>query len=254
VRIKKNMNLHVLENLGLSKGEIKVYTSLLKLNEATITPIVKESQVTKSKIYDILDRLIEKGLVGYIVKNNVKHFIVNSPHSILDYIERKEAEIETTKKEVKELIPQLMSASMQSTGRVAEIYEGYQGIRSIREELLATFKEGDTLRVLGAPKIANEKWEGWLLEFHKKRIENKIKMNIIYEEDAKKYGAIRKKMVLTEVKYLKNASASLNWIDVFPDAVFFGMVLERPIAFVVRDKSLVKSFKNYFDIMWAGAK
>gem|GEM_PF-6336338 len=32
------------------------------------------------------------------------------------------------------------------------------------------------------------------------------------------------------------------------------IILENPIGFVVRDKELAKSFKNYFEIMWKNSK
>ena len=75
-------------------------------------------------------------------------------------------------------------------------------------------------------------------------------MKIIYNADAKDYGKIRKNMLLTEVKYLPNDLVSPNWIDIFPDAILFNVILKTPIAFVVRDKDLAKSFKSYFNIMW----
>ncbi|NQV91860.1 TrmB family transcriptional regulator [Candidatus Woesearchaeota archaeon] len=246
----------LLAGLGLTKGEIDVYLALNKLGETTTGKLVKESKVSKSKVYDILEKLISKGLVGYIIKDNVKHFSTNDPKMILNYVKKQEEELEQTKIKIQQdLLPQLILARQTATTqRLAEIYEGYQGLKAIREELMATFKPNETLLVLGAPKIANEKWEGWLLDFHKKRIKHKIKMKIIYDADAKKFGEIRKKMSLTEVRYLPKANASLNWIDIFPNAVMFGMVLKTPIAFVVRDKELAKSFKVYFNIMWAQTK
>ena len=245
------MNEQLFEKLGLTKGEIKVYLALTRLGESTVGPIVHESKVTKSKIYDILDRLIEKGLVGYIIKSGTKHFTPNDPHMILEYIGKKEDELNKTKQEVTNILPQLMMQRGTATDkRIAEMYEGLQGIKAIREELMSTFKPQDTLLVLGAPKIANIKWESWFLEFHKKRMANKVNMKIIYNADAKEYGKIRKKMKLTKVKYLPNDLVSPNWIDVFPEAVLFIMVLKTPIAFVVRDKDLAKSFRSYFDIMW----
>ncbi len=203
-------------------------------------------------MYDILDKLIEKGLVGYITKEGTKYFMANDPHMILEYIEKKESELDKTKKEVvTEVLPQLMmQRASVSKKRVAEMYEGLNGIKAIREELMMDFKSGDTLFVLGAPKIANVKWEGWFLDFHKRRIQRKVKMRIIYNANAQEYGKIRKKMKLTDVCYLPNKLVSPNWIDIFPDAVLFVMVLKNPIAFVVRDTELANSFRSYFDIMW----
>ncbi|MAE13086.1 hypothetical protein CMO92_00840 [Candidatus Woesearchaeota archaeon] len=246
------MDETLLEKLGLTKGEIKVYLALNRLGESTVGPIGKESKVSKSKIYDILDKLIEKGLVGYIVKGGTKFFLANDPHMILDYIQKKENDLDKTKKDVvTEVLPQLMmQRSSTSKKRIAEMYEGFQGIKAIREELMMDFKSGDALLVLGAPKVANVKWEGWFLDFHKRRIKRKLKMKIIYNANAKVYGKIRKKMKLTEVRYLPNKLVSPNWIDIFPEAVLFVMVLKNPIAFVVRDVELTNSFRSYFEIMW----
>ena len=163
------MDETLLEKLGLTKGEIKVYLALNKLGESSIGHIGKESKVSKSKMYDILDKLIEKGLVGYITKEGTKYFMANDPHMILEYIEKKEDELGNTKKEVvAEVLPQLMmQRASVSKKRVAEMYEGLNGIKAIREELMLTFNAGATLLVLGAPKVANVKWEGWFLDFHK---------------------------------------------------------------------------------------
>ena len=49
-----------LEEIGLTEGENKVYLALLKLGSSTIGRIIKEAQVSNSKIYDILDRLNKK--------------------------------------------------------------------------------------------------------------------------------------------------------------------------------------------------
>lgn len=245
------MDEKLLEKLGLTKGEIKVYLGLNKVGQSTITPIAKESKVSKSKIYDILAKLIEKGLAGYVTKNGIKYFMANDPHMILEYLEKQEKELGKTKEEINKIIPELLlQKSMEKTKRVAEIYEGFQGLKAIRGELINSMKPEEEFLVLGAPKIANEKWEGWFLDFHKNRIKKKIPMKIIYNANAREYGKIRTGMKLTEVKYLPNELVSPNWIDIFSDAILFVILTENPIAFVVRDKELAKSFKSYFEIMW----
>lgn len=127
-------------------------------------------------------------------------------------------------------------------------------MKAIREELISSLGSGEDFLVLGAPKIANERWESWLLNFHKRRIERKVQMKIIYNSDAKDFGEIRKKMKLTQVRYLPNKMVSPNWIDIFPNAVLFVILLDNPLAFVVRDRELAKSFKNYFEIMWKNSR
>ena len=152
------MELELFRKIGLTEGEIKVYLALLKLGETTIGAIGRESKVSKSKMYDILDKLIEKGFVGYIVRNGTKHFAANDPKMILEYIHKKKDEIEETGKQAEKILPELsLQRATMGAKKLAEIYEGFHGLKAIREELIQTLKKGDQLLVLGAPKIANEK-------------------------------------------------------------------------------------------------
>ena len=86
-----------LQEIGLTEGEGKVYLSLLSLGISTSGKIIKDSQVSNSKIYDILDRLNKKGLVGISLKNNVKHFEAKNPSEISDLISNKEKNIKKIK-------------------------------------------------------------------------------------------------------------------------------------------------------------
>jgi len=81
------MDLHVLEEIGLTKGEAKVYLSLLSLGLTTTGPIVRESGVSASKVYKVLARLAKKGLVSYIVKKRTKFFRAADPERLLDFLE-----------------------------------------------------------------------------------------------------------------------------------------------------------------------
>ena len=248
------MQDQILEKLGLSKGEVKVYSALLKLGESTITAITTNSGVTKSKIYDILDKLIKKGFVGYNLKDNIKHFFVNDPRNLIDFLEKKEEDIQKSKKEIESIMPALLAQrNTSSVNRIAEIYQGFNGMKTVREELLHTFSKGGTLLVLGAPKVANDKWEGWLLDFHKERTKKGVGMRIIYNSDAKEYGRLRKKMKDTEVRYFSEGLNSPNWIDIFPEAVMITIIIEEPIVFLIRNKEIANSFRAYFEIMWKTA-
>jgi hypothetical protein len=177
--------------------------------------------------------------------------MINDPVMILEYIKKKETELLHIEADMKSVLPQLMATrNTAAKERTAEIYEGFVGMKTIREDLMKSLKPKDTFLVLGAPKIANEKWEGWFLEFHKKRIANKVNMQIIYNADAKPYASIRKKMSLTKVRFLPKNMVSPTWIDIFPEAVLIVAIVKEPIAFVIRDKSVSESFKNYFEMMW----
>jgi len=57
------MNEKLLEEIGLTKGEIKTYLTLLQIGESTTGKIIDEAGISSGKIYEILNKLIRKGLV-----------------------------------------------------------------------------------------------------------------------------------------------------------------------------------------------
>ena len=73
-------------NIGLTCGEARVFLTLLKLGSAKVGQIVKDSHISYSKIYDVLDRLSSKGLVSHIIIGKVRYFNVVEPYRLEEYI------------------------------------------------------------------------------------------------------------------------------------------------------------------------
>ena len=64
----------ILESLELTKNEIKIYLEVLNLGKTKANKIAETTLLHTSKIYESLQRLIEKGLVSYVIENKIKYF------------------------------------------------------------------------------------------------------------------------------------------------------------------------------------
>ena len=73
------MDTSVLWNLGLTKNEIKIYLTLLDEGSSTAGIITEKTGIHRRNVYDSIERLIEKGIVGYIVVKGRKHFEAVDP-------------------------------------------------------------------------------------------------------------------------------------------------------------------------------
>ena len=127
-----------LNNLGLTNGEARVYLSLLKLGSAKVGAIVKDSTISYSKVYDVLQRLSIKGLVSQIIVENVKHFNAVEPYRLHEYIKRKEEELNAQKVIIDKIIPQLAEYASDNRNKKkssAEIFIGDSGLRAAYEIL-----------------------------------------------------------------------------------------------------------------------
>ena len=68
-----------LEKLGLSTNEARIYSILLAEGPMQAGSISKRININRTTIYQVLDKLIEEGLIGYINNGKIKVFQASSP-------------------------------------------------------------------------------------------------------------------------------------------------------------------------------
>jgi sugar-specific transcriptional regulator TrmB len=241
----------LLTEIGLTKSEIAVYFALLEIGSSTTGPIIKKAGIASGKAYLILDKLILKGLVTHVIKAGTKNYHAKDPEQLLNYLQEKEKNLKEKEERLKEIIPTLKAQYEEKKYKpIAEVYEGIKGFKTFYDWTLKELKKGDTIKIMGVPKKANEKFEGYLMEWNKKRIAKGVKMKILYNHDCKEFGIKREKMKLTEVRYMKQILETPAWIDVFKDYVVTINVHGNPVCFLIKNKESASSYDKYFDILW----
>jgi len=251
------MDTKVLEKLGLTEGEIKVYLALIRLGESTSGPLVKESEVSVSKIYQILERLSQKGLASHIIKQKTKYFKSADPNRLLDYVQEKESELKKQKQEIKEMIPFLESSNNTAiNAETAQVYDGMRGIQTARERTLKIMNKGDEMWIMG---IARTPYEGsmtpYFEDYHKRRYQKGIKCRYLYNEDARDpHGKTSTKYPLSDVRYMQKGLVTHSWIEIYADTVTIGINKGKSFSVVIQNQEVADSFRVYAQLLWGMAK
>lgn len=249
------MELEKLEEVGLTKGEIRVYNSLLKLGTSTKTPIARESGISPGKIYDVLERLMKKGLVSMIKRENVKNFKVANPNQLKILIEKKKEKIEQEEKIIEGVLPSLIKKFEEHYDKEdAEVYYGWKGLQTIYKEILEELKKGDIDYAFGATKGENPaRTIEFFSKFNKMRYEKGIHLKIIYNSEDKEFAKqYLGKNRLDEIRYLSLQTPAE--INISKERVVILILTESPLGIVIKGKKVVDSFKQYFNKMWVIAK
>ena len=99
-----------LEQFGLSGKEAEVYLALLQKKEFTAPDIARITTVTRTKIYEYLEKLVQKGLCNVNLRNGQKFFSAVNPKIVFKgIISNYEQELEEKKKEAAALEIELAS-------------------------------------------------------------------------------------------------------------------------------------------------
>jgi len=249
------MKLDILKDIGLTDGEIKVYSALLGIGESTTGPIVDNSRVSVSKVYNILNRLAQKGLVSHIVRGETKYFRAADPSRILDFFEEKEKTLAEEKQQLINVIPLLQSQKNSIlTEETAQVYDGLRGVQTARERSLRTMKKGDAMWIIGISKSPYEKLSGYFKDFHKRRIAKGIVCNYLYNDYARDESKVSKGYKLSRVRYMPKDMVTHGWIEVYADTVTIGIIYGKSFSVVIINQAVADSFKNYAKLLWSVSK
>jgi len=136
------MNLKYLRKIGLAENEIRVYEALIEIGISTMNSIQEKTGIDRRNIYDILNKLIEKGLASYTIEKGKKTFQITHPDKIIDFLTEKKKEIDQTISEVEPKIPDLISAFNETKQEIrAEVYRGKEALKALHEESLQYKKQ-----------------------------------------------------------------------------------------------------------------
>ncbi len=238
-----------LKELGLTDGEAKVYVALTELGSSTVGPIVSKSRVAYSNVYEILNRLIEKGLVSFIIKEKTKYFQASSPGNIKEYLNRKQEEIEENKKKLKRILINLEHLQNIPPEQEAEVFVGLKGLRTAYEKLMNGLGKGEHIFFyVHKPEFAEEA-DTFYLGINS--IFKKTKIRGISNEYGRK-SEFNQKATYINARYAKFPIPG-NW-EANRDMLLIISWGNPVIAVLVKSKTVVDDFKEYFESVWKVAK
>ncbi len=245
---------NILESIGLSKNEIKIYLALLELGSTTTGAIIKKTGTHTSKVYDGLERLADKGLVTHVIMANTKHFKAVDPDRLLDFLDDKKKKIKDQEKEISKILPELkLKQTFGVDETEAEIFKGWKGIETVFNEGIKAMGKNDTWYVLGAYAGEDKERTNTLItKIIKKCEKKKMKWKIIYNESARDTFQYEQQSPITENKFLAQETPAT--INIYKDVTFIALWIKNPIAFRVKNQKVADSFRNYFKFMWTIAK
>ncbi|MFB6246313.1 MAG: TrmB family transcriptional regulator [Candidatus Pacearchaeota archaeon] len=123
--------IKALKKFGLSDKEAETYIACLNLGTAKASVISLKSNIPRTLTYDILERLIESGLVSYSIKGGKKYFSANSPKELKRILEEKEEAVDSVLPELEKL-----QKEKESKKPIVEIYEGIEGMKTVMDNIL----------------------------------------------------------------------------------------------------------------------
>lgn len=232
------MNIHFLEELGLTRNEAKVYLALIDEGASRAGWITRKTGIHRRNVYDAIEMLIQKGMVSYIKENNVRLYSAVEPNRLLEMLKEREDNFRSILPELEQKFNFIQSK------KETVFYRGKQALKAIFDDQL---KEGKEILVLGACPFANDIVKYYFQKYDNERKRRKIKVKAIFT------GKVHD-IPLSEIKYLPTQFNSPTATNIYGNKVAIILWTEEPIAILVNQKEIADSYRNYFELLWKMSK
>ena len=235
------MDIKVLEEMGLSNTEAKVYLALLGLGSATANKIAEKSGIHRRTVYDVIEILIEKGLVSFVIEANKKYYQAENPSRFLEILDEK-------KKDFQNALPELLE-KISSSKRLQEVgvFRGKKGMINVFELMLKekaviySFGSGGKFR----QAVGDIYYEKWINKLKEKKSQLKIIASRALQERFNKN---------IEMKYIPEEYVLPSSTTIWKDNIAIQIYSEQPKLIQIKRKEVAESYIKYFELLWKIAK
>lgn len=249
------MDRSILKDAGLTDGEIKVYLALIETGSSTTGPIVEKSGISRSIVYQILEKLMEKGLVSYIIKEKTKYFQAAEPSRILDYIDEREKHLQANRKKVVDILPLLEARAHSSPESEARLFEGFKGMITVHEHSYRKLKRGEEYFFLGIPPEQPKYYHAYWNRDHRRRVKAGIYVKLLFHPSTdKKILKNRNSYWGCDARYMPVNINTPSWFMGYKDVAVVGFPSKTPITLQITNQEIADSFKAYFNEFWRRSK
>ncbi len=248
----RGMDLSELKEVGLSDGQVKVFGAVLDLGNTGIQGIQEKTGLERRAIYDVLNKLIEKGFISYIVEKGKRTYQCTHPKNLGEAIDKKQEELAKLQNKLPE-INDLFNFAKPPIG--AEVYRGNEAMKALLNEALghkATYWIGGNS---GVEVSTTPSMKRWFHHWMKKRVEKKRIMYDLVDYGTHLQGLLPGKLALHKKNYYKYCALPKDLrspmvIIMFGNKVAQVLWSKQSFAFVLESKEIKDSFMKYFNYFW----
>lgn len=240
------VSLDILTDLGMTRKEAKLYLACLEIGSGTVMKISRKSGISRGSTYDILEEMLDKGLVSKIHKDKHMLFTAVDPEVIQKRFQSNVRNFELA-------MPELTGLFHKHSRPRVRYFEGIEGIKRVYEDTLTATT--DILNYANSKEIRIH-WPTYDNDYVKKRIEKDIYLKGIAPDD--NYGKKVKKedgASLRQTKLLPEKEYKFtNEINIYDNKVAITSFGNELVGVIIESKEISDTQRDIFKMAWAFAK
>ncbi|MBU1198753.1 MAG: hypothetical protein KKF46_06155 [Nanoarchaeota archaeon] len=249
-------DVKTLETAGLTHAQAIIYLTLLELGQTKIGHIIEKTKLQSSVVHNNINKLIEKGLINFVMLGKIKQYSVADPEMFINYLEEQKKKIDENKKQIQEIIPKLKSIKEHTKEKTeVEVYKGKRGFKTAFTEEYLKLEPKQNIPFLALPEEFHKTKEvrDFFSKVNELAIEKKCTFQGIGPQSIKLFW--QKSYGKSKSYQLRYVEENFPWdVTIFKDTILISLWGEENIIIKIKNKDFRDNALRYFNYKWKQAK
>jgi len=238
----------LLESIGFSENESKVYLACLGAGTASAQEIAEQAGLPRTTVYSVLDYLVKRGVVAKTIEQGKTRFLAEAPEKLLNLLTELKEQVEKSLPELEALY------NTSQTKPKILFYEGKGAIRRMFDDTLK--QKPKEILMWNSDRYFEFDRYGHDKDYIEKRVELGIHAKRICGEGSKWALENKKKdakelsetVVVPQKIFLQGVE-----INIYNEKVVFMNFAENN-GVIIESKAIAETMKDVYHLSWLGSK
>lgn len=234
----------IIERLGYTENEAKVYLAALNLGESTISEIAERADLPRTSAQVIVSSLQRKGLLNYYSTQKRKYWLAENPDKFMLDLKENEATLQS-------ILPELKTRRHEHVRRpVLRSYNGPERIRLIFQDVIST--KHPVLFLTSFAVLEEFLGPDIVEEFIDELMDSSMRVKVLttnsdYAQNLKRQEKTGRKMI----KIIRSPTIFKSSYIIYGDRVAILTLNKREsIGALFEDIGVVDTMTLFFDTFW----
>jgi sugar-specific transcriptional regulator TrmB len=243
------MHIHtVIQNLGFTPAEVKVYLAALQLGASKVSDIAQRAGLPRTSVQEIIPKLRKEGLINPITRQNHKFWIAENPDKLIISLKEKQVALQA-------VLPELHSLRYETGVKpTVKTYIGIEEVRKIFDDILETKHHIQAI----------VSWDEWVAllgrefvdDFIEQRCSHFLKIRLLTtKSDLSRELKRRDDQELRTTYFLTEDSAVRTSNFLYGNKVaIISLNKQLPVGTVIEDQDIHDTMSVLFEALWQKSK
>lgn len=243
----KNMK-KVLQDLGLSETESRVYISMLELGPQSVQNIAKKARVSRTAAYEIIGSLQHKGIASTFQKGKKKFFSAEDPDRLYDYFKVRMENMKGQLGTFHRLIPELRLMLGEDKPKV-RYFSGEEGIHALFRDL-SSINAKEVCEIANRDEVYKNVDKDVILKAREILDKGNIKTRSLHVGEL--YNPSRKNGEYRQMNKSFGNFDGLIWI--YSNRVAFTKFVGEIEVIIIESKVFAQTLRVLYNVAWEASK